>query len=555
METCIYDVLVIGSGAAGLGLSLSLPENTRIALISKESLVSGSSQHAQGGIACALKKTDSPKAHIADTLRAGDGLCDRQAVDFTVRNARRAIEWLIEKGVPFTQLNNDQEKTSYHLTQEGGHSERRILHVADKTGAVIIDILAQEVLNSPNIECFIDHIAIDLIVYENRCVGAYVFDAKQARLFTILANHIVLATGGASYIYQHTSNPNRTSGDGIAMAWRAGAKLANLEFTQFHPTCLFHPHASRYLITEVVRGEGGVLLLPSGERFMPHHDPRAELAPRDIVSRAIHHELIKNNIPCVYLDITKKETHFIKQTFPTIWQQCLAFGLDITKEPIPVVPAAHYTCGGVLTNLQGQTSLPHLYAVGETACTGLHGANRMASNSLLECLVFAASTAQTIQAPCHRKQPSFVPEPRSLATLPSVSPEVHIKNIQHWMWEAVGIVRKGDVLLEAQKKLHDLRQHIEHTFSSCALSLSFIELRNMADVAYLTTLAALSRRESRGTHYRVDFPNAHINPQQTLIEQLHLSFAADLPIPTISWPQPLRARNHRAFSHEGATIL
>ena len=378
-----YDVLVIGSGIAGLRLALSLSDGVRVAVVSKDDLVDGSSSHAQGGIAAVMDTDeDSIDLHIQDTLSTGVGLCDNKVVKATVTKAKSAIEWLIQQGVQFS-IDGDH----YHLTQEGGHSRRRILHVADKTGAAIIKTLAEQVKNHHNIDCFTKHTVIDLRLKHNRCIGALVYSNQQQRILVFSATYTVLATGGSSFIYLHTSNPSCTSGDGIAMAWRAGCRVVNLEFNQFHPTCLYHPSANYHLITEVVRGEGGYLLLPDGERFMPRYDKRAEMAPRDIVARAIHTELKNHQLDYVYLDISHRPADFIKKTFPTIYLTCLKFNLDMTKEPLPVVPAAHYTCGGVMTDLNGQTDIPGLYAIGEVAYTGLHGANRMASNSLLECLV------------------------------------------------------------------------------------------------------------------------------------------------------------------------
>lgn len=499
-----YDLLIIGSGAAGLGVALSMADQARIAIISKDDLQAGSSQHAQGGIAAAISADDSVALHIQDTLNAGAGLCDPTVVEFTATQAKASIDWLMHQGVQFTMQPN---QIGLHLTQEGGHSHRRILHIADKTGAVVVKTLSEQVFEHPNIDCFTEHTAIDLITEQQQCVGAYVYDEKNQRCLTFRTKFTVLATGGASYLYLHTSNRDRTSGDGMAMAWRAGCRVANLEFNQFHPTCLYHPNASRFLITEVVRGEGGYLMLPDGKRFMLHYDKRAEMAPRDIVTRAIDTEMKNHQLDCVYLDIRHRSADFIKNTFPTIYAQCLQYGIDMTKDLIPVVPAAHYTCGGVMTNLQGQTDITHLYAVGEVAHTGLHGANRMASNSLLECLVFAASSARAIRA-----------------NLPHVALTSHINPYQHQghdhhlnidelttsirrvLWHHVGIVRHNHGLKEAKYQLNILAQKINSAFSQQPLSKSLIELRNMITMAKLIVDSALLRKESRGLHYNSDYP-------------------------------------------------
>ncbi len=509
-----YDVLIIGSGAAGLGLALSLADEKRIAIVSKNELTDGSSQHAQGGIAAVMDTTpDNLNAHIQDTLNAGAGLCDFAVVEYVVKNAKSAVEWLVAHGVQFT-LDSQQ----FHLTQEGGHSRRRILHAADRTGAAIVKTLAEQVKEHTNIDCFTECIAVDLLLQQQQCVGALIFDEKNQREFVISARDTVLATGGASYVYLHTSNPNRTTGDGIAMAWRAGASVANLEFNQFHPTCLYHPKAERALITEVVRGEGGLLSLPNGERFMLRYDPRAEMAPRDIVSRAIHAELKKNQLDCVYLDISHREADFIKNTFPTIYSRCLTFGIDITKDRIPVVPAAHYTCGGVLTNLEGKTDVPHLYAIGETSCIGLHGANRMASNSLLECLVSAASSARAIKADTENPPPlsaeSFVHRKEKNNNLPIDSLTQRIRRL---MWNEVGIVRSDEGLFRAKNELAEIAEHIHRAFPTDRLSKSLIELRNMVTVSQLMVDSALMRKESRGLHYNTDHPTLNPVAENTVL--------------------------------------
>ncbi|MEI8385920.1 MAG: L-aspartate oxidase, partial [Nitrosomonadaceae bacterium] len=403
MSQLNFDVLIVGSGLAGLTLALNLAQTKKVCLVTKRALLESASGWAQGGIAAALSQEDSPDTHIRDTLAAGAGLCNESVTRYVAENGPRAIEWLIDQGVPFTRDQNNS--TGYHLTQEGGHSVRRVIHAADATGQAVQLTLGEKARSHPNITVLERHIAIDLItdakmgrsvVGENRCYGAYVLDSSEGRVDTISAHSTVLATGGAGKVYLYTTNPDSATGDGVAMGWRAGCRISNMEFVQFHPTCLYHPHAKSFLISEAVRGEGGLLKLPDGSRFMPWHDDRAELAPRDIVARAIDFEMKKRGLDCVYLDISHKSEDFLREHFPNIYARCLELGIDITKQPIPVVPAAHYTCGGIVTDLDGKTNLGNLYAIGETAHTGLHGANRLASNSLLECLVFGQAAAADI---------------------------------------------------------------------------------------------------------------------------------------------------------------
>lgn len=497
-----YDVIVIGSGAAGLGLALSLANHARVAIVTKGPLQAGASPHAQGGIAAVMSQKDSYDSHIEDTLKAGAGLCDRNAVEFVIKNAKSAIAWLVEQGVEFTK-NPDNE---FHLTREGGHSHRRIIHAADKTGAVVVHTLAEQVMRNPNIDYFTEHTAIDLIIENNQCMGVLVLKNENHTLQYFHAKVTVLATGGASSVYLHTSNLDNTFGDGIAMAWRAGCPVKNLEFNQFHPTCFYH--CDSFLITEAMRGEGGILKLPNGQQFMTNHDPRAELASRDIVARAIDSELKSHQLDYVYLDISHQPAAMIKSYFPTIYQHCLKFDIDITKEPIPVVPAAHYTCGGVVTNLSGQTAIASLYAIGEVACTGLHGANRMASNSLLECLVFAKSAAQAIQLQLSQIKLS--------STLTNINNN-HYQNELDWpslidrirkiMWDYVGIVRSNERLNTALAEIESIKQLASLPLDKhFPFTQRYIEFRNLLTVSELIVRAALERKESRGLHYNIDYP-------------------------------------------------
>lgn len=517
-----YDVIVIGSGAAGLALALSLADSHQVALISKGHLIDGSSPRAQGGIAAVMDQDDSFDAHIRDTINAGAGLCHQDAVEFTVKNGKKAIHWLIDRGVQFT-LDHDQRQI--HLTQEGGHSHRRILHVADKTGAAVVHTISEQAALHSHIDCLTQQTAIDLIMQQGACVGVWLFNNTTEEVHALTAKKTVLATGGASRCYLHTSNGNQTSGDGIAMAYRAGAAIANLEFNQFHPTTLAHPKAQSFLISEALRGEGARLKLPNGERFMAQYDPREELAPRDIVARAIDNELKKHHLTHVLLDISHLNANTIKELFPTIYARCLQFDIDITEQAIPVVPAAHYTCGGVITDLNGCTNIDNLYAIGETACTGLHGANRMASNSLLECLVFAMSAAQHI---LRHMQATEITAVAPLAGAHNQESPLNLSTftnqVRETLWRYVGIVRSNARLQQAKATIDNDYHIIESQFLQTELSKTFIEARNLTTVAKLIVQCAQHRRESRGLHFNQDYPNLAqqavdtiINPAQSTV--------------------------------------
>jgi L-aspartate oxidase len=521
-----FDVAIVGSGLAGLSVALHLAQTRTVAIISKRALLDGASNWAQGGIAAVLDSGDSHEEHINDTLVAGAGLCDEAATRYIVEHGREAIEWLIEQGVPFTR--DPSAELGFHLTREGGHSQRRIIHAADATGHAVQLTLEQKVRAHPNITLFEQHCAIDVINSDRlpsksphtaipvqpRCYGLYVQDEKTGDVLTFEAEHTVLCTGGAGKTYLYTTNPDTATGDGIAMAWRAGCRVSNMEFIQFHPTCLYHPFAKSFLITEAIRGEGGRLLLPpeagaaAGTRFMPMHDERGELAPRDVVARAIDFEMKKRGIDYVNLDISHQPPEFLKEHFPTIYARCLELGIDITRQPIPVVPAVHFTCGGIVTDLAGRTDLAGLYAVGETACTGLHGANRLASNSLLECLVIGRACAQFVAAQPQFDLPALPQWDESRVT--NADEEVVISHnwdeLRRFMWNYVGIVRTTKRLERAQHRIALLKEEIDEYYRNFRITHDLLELRNLVDVASLIVNSALSRHESRGLHFSRDYP-------------------------------------------------
>ncbi len=525
-----YDVLIVGSGGAGLSLALKLAEHsTRIAVLSKFALTAGSTYYAQGGISAVFDADDSIKSHIEDTLNAGAGLCNPDIVRLTVTHGKSSIDWLRKQGVVFTEEQTESGEIKLHLNREGGHSHRRVVHTADATGKAVSLSLIERAQAHANIELLEHYNVVELITAptpdhaEKRVVGVYVLDSKKQQVTTLAARVVVLATGGASKVYLYSTNPQSATGDGIALAWRAGCRISNMEFMQFHPTCLYHPNARSFLISEAVRGEGGRLILPDGSPFMQHFDPRGELAPRDIVARAIDHEIKKRGIDCVYLDISHKSESFIREHFPTIYRKCLKFGIDITKQPIPVVPAAHYTCGGVLTDSHARTDIANLYAVGEVASTGLHGANRMASNSLLECLVFADRASEDIL-----QKIAFIPPTPKIpdwdeSKVSDSDEEVVVSHnwdeLRHFMWDYVGIVRTDKRLSRAMSRVELLKKEIAEYYSHFRVTSDLLELRNLVIVAELIIRCAQQRKESRGLHYTLDYPETDNSkpPQNTIL--------------------------------------
>jgi L-aspartate oxidase len=532
------DVLIIGAGASGLTSALQLCQHFSVNILSKKELREGSTYYAQGGIAAVLDNQDSVESHINDTLVAGAGLCKRESVEYSVKKSREAIEWLIEQGVAFSQNDDKQQSTDpqdlnrYHLTREGGHSHRRIIHAADATGKAVQTSLTDAVKNQPNVNCFEHYNAVDLITSfklgtigkMNTCHGAYALNRKTGKVELFKARFVILACGGASKVYLYTSNPDVSSGDGIAMAWRSGCRVANMEFNQFHPTCLFHSKAHSFLISEALRGEGAHLKLPNGERFMQRFDERAELAPRDIVARAIDHEIKRLGINCVYLDISHKDPEFIREHFPTIYKRLLKLDIDITQEPIPVVPAAHYTCGGVVVDRDSKTDIKNLFAVGEVAFTGLHGANRMASNSLLECLVYAMAAAKKIISLKDSVQEVATEIPDWDESQVADSDEAVVishnwHELRHLMWNYVGIVRTDKRLERAKRRIQLLKQEVKEYYANFRVNSNLLELRNLITVAELIIECSMRRKESRGLHYTLDYPETREKAKDTVLSK------------------------------------
>ena len=517
-----FDVLIVGSGLAGLSSALLLPTSKKIAIITKRAVTEGSSGWAQGGMAAVWNKNDTFDAHVQDTFVAGAGLCDPAATRFVVENAPKGIAWLQTMGVPFSQ-----EDGALHLTREGGHSARRIVHVTDATGAAVQRTLIDAVQKAPNITLFEQHTLVDLITTDklglpgSRCVGLYALDSDTDEVLTFQAPQTILATGGAGKVYLYTTNPDTATGDGIAAAWRAGCRVENMEFIQFHPTCLYHPHAKSFLISEAVRGEGGRLLLPDGTRFMEQHDPRLELAPRDVVARAIDAEIKRFGLDYVHLDISHMPPEFVREHFPTIDEKLSGLGIDMTTQPIPVVPAQHYTCGGVVVDLDARTDLPGLWAAGECTESGLHGANRLASNSLLECFVFGEAAAKDILARWDKlEEPPAIREWDDTQVTDS-DEEVVIKQnwteIRRFMWNYVGIVRTTKRLERAQNRIAMLKQEIEDYYGAFRVTTDLIELRNLLQAAELIVKSALKRHESRGLHFTLDYPETDPIARDTVL--------------------------------------
>jgi len=511
-----FDFIILGSGIAGLSFALKAAEKGTVALVTKRGKSDSNTAWAQGGVACVVSDEDSFDLHVKDTLIAGAGLCHEDAVQAVVSEGPERIAELIGMGMHFDRRETLNGEYELDLGKEGGHSKRRVLHFQDSTGMEIERTLLEKVAQHPEIEVMEHHMAVDVITtgklgyaMQNACVGVYVLDEATGEVETLRSDVVVLATGGCGKVYLYTTNPDVATGDGVAMAWRAGATIANMEFIQFHPTCLFHPEVKSFLISEVIRGEGGRLIDARGRRFMEHHHPQKELAPRDIVARAIDAEMKRSGSKCVYLDITHKPADFVRARFPTIYETCLKHGIDITTQPIPVVPAAHYQCGGVKTDLNGETSLRGLYAIGEVGCTGLHGANRLASNSLLEGLVVARRAFD--KATRNRPERVVFELPEWRAGGVSDADELVVishnwEEIRRLMWDYVGIVRSDKRLQRAATRLRNLHAEVQEFYWNFKVTTDLLELRNLVTVASLVVDCALSRKESRGLHFTLDYP-------------------------------------------------
>ena len=529
------DILILGSGAAGLCAALEADPRLRVTLLCKASPTESSTTYAQGGVSAALDDKDSVALHVADTISTGGGLCHPEVVQQVADRGAAMIRWLQDQGVNFTPY---PPSGGLHLTREGGHSRRRVAHVADHTGRTIQEALMEQVRQRPNVELHSHCIAVDLIVQhragERRCVGIYAQDTRTNAVDAYRARCVILATGGASKVYLYTSNPDTSSGDGLAMAWRGGCRVANMEFIQFHPTCLYDPRAKSFLMTEALRGEGAKLRLPgSGEEFVRRFDERGALAPRDIVARAIDHEMKRLGLDYVHLDISHKPADTLREAFPNTYSRCLEYDIDLTRQPIPVVPAAHYTCGGVVTDRHGCTDLPGLYAIGEVAHTGLHGANRMASNSLLECLVFAHAASEHINETLSRDAPPPEVAPWDESRVSDSDEEVVVAHnwdeLRRFMWDYVGIVRTSKRLERAQHRCTLLHEEINEYYRDFRISRDLIELRNLVQVANLIIRCAMMRRESRGLHYTLDYPE--LDPAMDGCDTvLHPEAGRDLPL-------------------------
>ncbi len=522
------DFLVIGSGVAGLTFALKVADFGRVALVTKKGVTDSNTAVAQGGIASVFGSLDSFDLHIKDTLASGDGLCHGDVVEMVVRNGPDRIRELMEMGVHFDTKSgstSEEEIPGLDLGREGGHSQKRIVHAFDMTGREVERVLVEHAQNHPNITIYENHMAIDLIICSTRmrrglitttheafCCGAYILDTEKNQVITFSAGITLLATGGAGKVYLYTSNPDIATGDGIAMGYRAGATVANLEFVQFHPTCLYHPEAKNFLISEAVRGEGAILTDASGRAFMSDYDPQKDLACRDVVARAIDTELKKSGAESVFLDITARPAAFIKERFPNLYEKCLIFGIDMTKDPIPVVPAAHYMCGGVVTDMCGRTDISRLYAVGETACTGLHGANRLASNSLLEALIYAHESAKQALKDLEAMDRKSLPETPLWDEAGTTDSDEVIMVSHNWdeirrlMWNYVGIVRSDKRLDRARRRIEIIQKEIREYYWDFKVSPDLIELRNIATVSELIIDCAMHRKESRGLHFNIAYP-------------------------------------------------
>ena len=535
-----FDVLIIGSGAAGMSLALQLPTSLKVAVLSKTQLGSGSTFWAQGGMAAVLHDRDTVQAHVDDTLSAGAGLCHEPAVQFTVGRSRQIVDWLVSQGMNF-DLREDQQDAEFrefHLTMEGGHSHRRVIHAADQTGRALSEVLATRAAEAPNITMLTDRCLVDVIKTGSRVCGAYLLRTGDNIVETVSAGAVVLATGGASKAYRYTTNPDGASGDGIAVAWRAGCRVANLEFNQFHPTCLYHPESRSFLMTEALRGEGATLHLPDGQRFVSHFDDREELAPRDIVARAIDFEMKRLGADCVFLDISHQPADLITRHFPQAYERCLALGIDITRDRIPVVPAAHYTCGGVVVDQYGASDVPGLYVVGESACTGLHGANRMASNSLLECFVYAQSAAQHIaeSVPGELTPPETWDDSRVSDSDEEVVIQHNWQELRRLMWDYVGIVRTSRRLQHAADRIALLENEVSGYYGRFQITRPLLEMRNLARVSSLMVQCAANRQESRGLHYNSDFPDTASVARDSILIPTHFDTDTALNGPTDRLP-------------------